>query len=157
MRVLWDLKMTAGMRTGRLWIIRERKMILIILCEIKCRWSHMLYVVLSVIDQVMGRLRWWYVLECLSSRLNIFLKLRHLQSAFRYLEYFSEAVVQRSSAKKLFLEISFTGKHLRISFLMKLLAWGLQLYWKRDSCAGVFTELFLQNFSGRLLLYVILK
>ena len=49
---------------------------------------------------------------------------------------YAEAVVQRCSVKKLFLEISQNLKVntcARVSFLVKLQASGLQLYWKRGS------------------------
>ena len=52
-----------------------------------------------------------------------------------------EAATKRCSIKKLFLEISQNSKEntcARVSFLIKLQAWGLQLYLKSDSGAGVF-------------------
>ena len=53
----------------------------------------------------------------------------------------AEAVTQRCSVKKVFLEISQNSQEntcIRVSFLIKLLALGLPLYWKRDSGTGVF-------------------
>ena len=52
----------------------------------------------------------------------------------------SEAVAQRCTLNKMFLEISGNfGKHLcQSSFLIKLQASGLELNWKRDSGSGVF-------------------
>ena len=53
----------------------------------------------------------------------------------------SEAVVQRGSLKKVFLEIPYNSQEnncVRVSFLIKLKALGLQLYLKRDSGTGVF-------------------
>ena len=43
--------------------------------------------------------------------------------------------------KKMFLDISqnsLENTSVRVSFLIRLQAWGLQLYWKRDSDTGVF-------------------
>ena len=51
-----------------------------------------------------------------------------------------EAVVQRSSVKKIILEISQNSQEntsARVCFLIKLQGWGLHLYWKRDSGTGV--------------------
>ena len=53
----------------------------------------------------------------------------------------TEAVVRRCSVKKVYLEISQNSQEktcARFSFLIKLQAWRLQLYWKRDSGTGVF-------------------
>ena len=52
-----------------------------------------------------------------------------------------EAVVQRCSVKKVFLEISQNSQEntcARVSFLIKLQASDLQLHQKRDSGTGVF-------------------
>ena len=60
----------------------------------------------------------------------------------------AEAVAQRPSVKKLFLEILQNLQENacgRASFLIKLQAWGLQLYEKRDSGTGVFLWI-LRNF-----------
>ena len=54
----------------------------------------------------------------------------------------------RPEVKKLFLEISQSSQEnacARVSFLIKLMASGLQLYSKRDSGKGVF-QLMLRNF-----------
>ena len=62
---------------------------------------------------------------------------------------FREAVVQRCSVKEVFLEISQNSQEntcARASFLIKLKAWGLQLYYKRDPGTGVFLQI-LQNFT----------
>ena len=56
----------------------------------------------------------------------------------------SEAVVQRCSFKKVFLEISQNSQEntcVRVSSLIKLKALGLQLYLKRDSETGVFLQI----------------
>ena len=56
-------------------------------------------------------------------------------------EFITEAVTQRCSVKKIFLEISQNSHEntcARVSFLIELQALGLQLYYKRDSGAGVF-------------------
>ena len=53
----------------------------------------------------------------------------------------SEAVVQRCSVKKVFLEILQTSQEntcVRVSFLIKLKALGLQLYIKKETLAQVF-------------------
>ena len=60
----------------------------------------------------------------------------------------TEAVAQRCSVKKVFLEISQNSKGntcARVSFLIKLQASNLQLYQKRDSDTGVFRGI-LRNF-----------
>ena len=53
----------------------------------------------------------------------------------------TKAVVQRSSVKKMFLEISQNSQEnicARVSFVINLQASGLQLYYKRDSGTDVF-------------------
>ena len=57
--------------------------------------------------------------------------------AFKY----TEAVAQRCSVKKVFLEISQNSQEntcARVSFFKKLAGVSLQLYYKRDSSTGVF-------------------
>ena len=59
-----------------------------------------------------------------------------------------EVVVQSCSVKKVFLKISQNSREntsARVYFLIKLQAWGLQLYRKRDSDTGVFLWI-LRNF-----------
>ena len=59
-----------------------------------------------------------------------------------------KAAVQRCSVKEVFLEISQNSQEntcASVSFLIKLLAWGLQLYLKSDSGTGVFLWI-LRNF-----------
>ena len=61
---------------------------------------------------------------------------------------------RRCSVKEMFLRIlqnSQEGTCARVSFLIKLQVWGLQLYWKRDSGTGVFRWI-LQNFLKKPLL-----
>ena len=63
--------------------------------------------------------------------------------------HWKETVFPRCFVKKLFLEISHNSQEntcARVSFLIKLQAWGLQLYLKRDSGTGVFLLIFLWNF-----------
>ena len=68
----------------------------------------------------------------------------------------SEAVARRGFVKKVFLEISQNLQEnacascARVSFLIKLQASGLHIYWKRDSATGVFRWILrnLQNTSG---------
>ena len=65
-----------------------------------------------------------------------------------------EAVVHRCSVKKMFLEISQNSHEntcARVSFLIKLQAWSLQLYFKKDSGTGVFLWVW-QNFQERIIL-----
>ena len=73
---------------------------------------------------------------------------------------------QRSSMKKVFLKVwqnSQENTCARVSFLIKLQAWGLQLYLKKrlwPRCFAVnfvkfFRTPFLQNTSGRMLLWII--
>ena len=64
---------------------------------------------------------------------------------------------QSCSFKKEFLKISPNSREntcAGVSFLIKIRAWGLQLYFKRDSNKGVRTP-FLQSTSQRLLLFII--
>ena len=64
----------------------------------------------------------------------------------------TEAVFRRCSVKKLFLKISQNSQKntcARASFLIKLQAWVLQLYYKRGSSTGVFLWIF-QNSSEHL-------
>ena len=59
-----------------------------------------------------------------------------------------DALAQRCSVKKMFFEFSQNSEVstcTRISFLIKLQAWGLQLYYKRNSSTCVFLWI-LQNF-----------
>ena len=61
----------------------------------------------------------------------------------------SEAVTRGVLWKKVFLKISqnfLENTSARVSFIIKLLAWGLQLYYKRDSGTGAFLWI-LQNFK----------
>ena len=64
-----------------------------------------------------------------------------IRDSFMYFRLLSEAVVQRCSLKNVLLEISQNSQEntcVRVSFLIKLQALGLQLYYKRDSGKGVF-------------------
>ena len=63
------------------------------------------------------------------------------------LDKYTEAAARGALWKKVLSEISQNSQEnacARVSFLIKLLAWGLQLYYKRDSSTGVFLWI-LQN------------